>query len=1154
MKNNLHFLRCTKLIVIFIGLIMCTLLSANATNKQTVAPKKQISNTVSLKSTNAKLIDVLRDIQNQTSIGYSIDGTINPNKIDKISIELNNASIPEALSQLSKTTHLSFRLIDGAILVSATPQAFPTTTQLTQNPIEVKGKVVDEKGKPVVGATLISASGAGTITDNDGQFVLNLTKAEEVEVSCVGYVTVIKNITASKDNLVIEMQKDEMDVEEVVVNGVFARKAGTFTGSVTTIKAEDIKRVSNSNALTALRNLDPSIIFVDNLEFGSDPNQLPDMSIRGKSSLDIEDNNLRDFQGDPNAPLFILDGFEVTMQRVLDLDMDRIETMTILKDASAKAIYGSKAANGVIIIELRKTPAGKLRVTYNGSVEIQSPDLSSYNLTNAAEKLEVEKMAGQFVDRNFVTSTQQTLNQLYNQRLTFVTSGIDTDWLSKPLQSGVGTKHGVSIDLGEGALKTIIDFSYQNVKGTMKGSDRTNMSGGITVSYRYNKFLFRNSLTILSNTSNDSKYGSFSEYAALNPYYTPYDAEGRITENIVPELEDLDYLGSLWYGNVGYVANPLYNAELNTVLRDKYTDITNNFELQYFVNQSFKITTRLGVTNVKKTSDDFYPANHLKFNSYTGEDYFRKGSYDYSTGNDNNFSAQVDLQYNKELRPKHMLYTNAGYQISEIISTLNSFSAEGFPNDKMSDIMFALQYRDDTKPTGNDSTKRELGYYLSVNYSYDNRINIDGTFRQSASSLYGANTRWGAFWSTGVSWNIHNEKWLSGTDITNMRLRATVGSTGSQSTSPYNGIASYSYFLEEMYGGILAAELTGMRNDDLKWQVKVDTNFGIDFTLLNKLSLSVDYYNGVTKNAVNPLTLAPSTGFTTVKENAGKIKNTGFDVKFRYTAWQIPSERSSLSFTVGFVNNKSELLEISDAMKDYNAQQELLFEDSPDMPVAKYYDGVSMTAIWAMKSLGIDPVNGNEVYLRKNADGEYYRTYSYSVTGQEIVGDTSPTIQGNASINFERKGFAFNCVLRYQFGAQMYNSTLVSKVENANLSNNVDRRVYTERWQNPGDIALFKAINSDEASLALYGAADKTISPTTSATSRFVQDRNELSISSVQLSYDFYRHKFVKQMGMERMRIALNTNDLLMLSSIETERGTSYPFAHVVNASLSITF
>ena len=465
----------------------------------------------------------------------------------------------------------------------------------------------------------------------------------------------------------------------------------------------------------------------------------------------------------------------------------------------------------------------------------------------------------------------------------------------------------------------------------------------------------------------------------------------------------------------------------------------------------------------------------------------------------------------------------------------------------MNDIIFARQYTKDTKPTGSEQTIRTVGYYLSVNYSFDNRINLDGTFRQNASSQYGANSRWGEFWSIGASWNLHNELWLKEKNISQLRLRATAGSTGSQSTAAYNAIASYEYFLDKTYNNLLGAQLKGMRNETLQWQEKMEYNFGLDFNYKNRYSLTLEYYISLTNNAVNPLDLVPSTGFTTVQENIGKVENKGIDFKAAATVWQRPADRSYLNFSLMISHNKNELKQISDAMKSYNDRQNELAVKG-NKPLNKYYDGVSMDAIWAMPSLGIDPATGKEIYLATDKNGHPYRTFTYNANQQVICGDALPKFNGNAGITFQYKGLGINAVLTYQYGAKMYNETLVNKVENADLTKNVDRRIYTGRWRKAGDIAPYKALGK-----VYVGDRDEMASPTTYPTSRFVQKRNELNLSSLQLSYDFFRHNFVKRMGMERIVFRFNVNDLYTFSTIQIERGTSYPFARKFNLSLAFT-
>ena len=1048
---------------------------------------------------------------------------------------LRNVNAVEALNEALKGSGLHCKLVEDFLVIAKdNVKAAPEDDKGRK----IEGKVTDKDKLPLPGVTvLVKGTKLGVVTDTAGKFQLTLPLEKEVtlQFSFIGMRTKEVKVTDDKP-LSIVLEEEATEVEEVVVNGIFQRKAGSFTGSALTMKGEDLKRVSNSNVFASLKNLDPSLMIFDNLEFGSDPNKMPTMALRGKTAFDLgsDDIDLKgSYANDPNAPLFILDGFEASVQKIADLDMNRVESLTILKDASAKAIYGSKAANGVIVIETKKNTESSLRISYSGSVEIQAPDLSSYNLTNAAEKLEIEKDAGLYYDKNL--STLFNLQKDYNKKLAAVVSGIDTDWLSKPLRNGVGTKHGISFEMGNERLNLIVGFSYNNVQGTMKGSDRTNYEGSVSISYRYKGLNFRDNLTITSNVANDSPYGSFSEYAVLNPYLSPYDEKGNLVQNasIIPGADNFE-------------ANPLYNASLNTKLTSKYLDVTNNFSVEWMIVMGWKVTGRFGITEKRVRADEFYPANHLKFRSYSGEDLFRKGSYQMNEGEEKRMSGDVNMQFSQQFGDKHYVFANVGFTLSEAYYEELIYKAEGFPHDRMNDMMFARQYVKDTKPTGRESTIRDIAVLFAGNYAYDDRFLVDGSFRTSASSQYGKNNRWGQFWSVGVGWNIHNEAWLKDSKIQQLKLRGSVGYTGAQSSEAYASLATYEYDLERVYMGFLGSKLKAMRNEDLKWKEKFDYNVGLDFNIGRLFSMKFDYYIGKTKNNLLDFDIPTYTGFKTVKENVGDVENKGFDLRLSMTPWNMPRERAYFTITTAISRNKNKITGVSAAMQNYNDKQdEIASSVFYNKPVQKYYDGVSLDAIWAVRSLGIDPTNGQEIYLDKKGN----RTYTYRVSDQVVCGDKLPDFQGTAGFIFSYKGIELNATFRFQYGAQMYNQTLVDKVENASLKGNVDKRVYDGRWRNPGDLKPYKTLGNRWVEEENEYKDEKT-----QATSRFVQDRNELSLSSLRVGYDFWKHNFIKKIAMERLRIEFYMNDVFMLSSIKTERGTAYPFARSFNFAIQATF
>lgn len=1063
----------------------------------------------------------------------------------KVKADFVDMELEEVLKQVLKDQGMSYKFMDDYIMIIRQKEV-PQSVQ----GITIQGTVVDPLGEPLPGVTvLLKGTKLGTSTNIEGKFTIKVPESGNMILvfSMIGMQS--KEVVVGKQrDIKVTLTEEQSELEEVVVTGIFERKAESFTGSSISMKNEDLKRVGNANVFQSLKNLDPSLMIFDNMEFGSDPNKDPKMTLRGSSSIDMgaEDVDIKgSYVNDPNAPLFILDGFEATVQKIKDLDMDRIASLTILKDASAKAIYGSRAANGVIVIETKRTSVGDISVTYTGNVTLEVPDLTSYNLTNAAQKLELEKDFGLYEVRNPDRDIpgDVKLKEQYNQKYKSVVAGVNTDWLAKPLQVGLGQKHSLSIELGSNDLRMIADFSYNNIVGVMKGSTRETYDGSIQVSYRHKNFNFRNILSVTSNIANDSPYGQFNEYAAMNPYYSPYDVNGLIVKNAALSVDGLK--------EAEFEKNPLYNSTLSTKIEQRYLDVTDNLYVEWSILQGLKATVRFGITEKRTSADEFYPANHLKFKDYAGDDLFRKGSYQANTGHMKKLSGDFNVRYSTEIADRHYLFTNVGFTMSDETYEEIVHKAEGFPNDRMNDLMFAKQYLKESKPDGRESTIRDIGVLAVFNYTYDNKYLFDASLRTNASSQFGSNNRWGNFWSLGAGWNIHKENFVNAEIFDNLKLRGSLGYTGSQSQDAYAAMATYKYLLDRTYTGFLTAYLKGMKNDDLKWQRKMDYNIGFDMNVKRRFSLTFDVYKSVTDNTLINLTLPSSNGFSTVRENVGAVINTGFDIRASYTILQNIKERSFLTVNANISRNKNKLDKLSNAMKAYNDSQlaknsNTESEQSNTAPAQLYYDGVSMDAIWGVRSLGIDPHNGREIFLTKNG----MPTYTWNAADQVILGDALPKFQGTAGLSFEWKGLGGNASFRFQYGAQMYNTTLISKVENADLTKNLDMRLYDGVWR-PGDEGKVKPYRAPRFRDPETG---NWVTPKTNPTSRFVQDRNEFSLSNLSLYYDFYRHGFLKKWGMERLRVSAYANELFVLSSIDIERGTSYPFARSFNFSLSVTF
>lgn len=1050
-----------------------------------------------------------------------------------ITINAENLPLAEILIKAFEKSDLTYEISGNQIVIKQKTSV--------KKVIKITGVVLDKQRIPISGvAVLVTGTKKGVNTDNNGEFSIELPsdQCKSLDFSMIGMLNINLPLIG-KNYYEVIMEENATTLKDVVVTGIVNRRAESFTGSSVTVKKEELLKVGNQNILQSLKNIDPSFNIVDNIDLGSDPNTLPSIQMRGQNSI----TNLQgEYSGNPNQPLFILDGFETTLQKVYDLDMNRVSSVTLLKDASAKAIYGSKAANGVVVIETIRPKTGELRISYSGDINIEAPDLSGYNLMNAKEKLAFEKERGMYFRYVNGSDAAQNLDNIYKQNYDNVVKGVDTYWLSKPLRTGVGTKHSVNLEGGDSRMRYQAGVSYNNVAGVMKGSGRNTFLINTTLSYTYKNLIFRNSVEYTNNQATNSPYGSFSEYTKLNQYYQPYDENGNAFK-------------ILGINSLGNVYNPLYNATLNTKSESGYSEFTDNFNIDWKINSALRATGNVSYTRTENRSDIFYPASHTMFAEYDqnglGD---RKGRYTKGNGYSQYITANAGINYNKTFG-RHLIFANATWNLSSQRAASTSVVAEGFGNDYMDNISFASQYEYMGKPSGSDNKVREIGVIGVLNYSYADRYLFDASIRTSGSSMYGSDNRWGTFWSLGAGWNVHHEKFMENLDwLTQLKIRSSLGYTGSQNFNPFQARARYEYG-DIVYNGRLGAELLGLPNNSLRWQRTMDFNTGFDLALKKFIIARFDYYVSSTSDLLSDLTIVPSMGFSSYKENLGEVQNKGYEFSLAVTPWRDDKNRGWLTFNVSALHNTNKIKKIYDIFTSWNESQDKitnleitsdnyenleLLRSSYTRPKTYYYEGQSMTAIWGVRSLGIDPITGAEMYLDKNGNS----TFTWSTADKVVIGDTSPKLRGNIGLNAGYNGFSIALICSYKFGGDLYNTTMVDRIENVTGFDNLDRRIL-DSWRKVGDISQYKALEiSGSASTINY----------TKPTSRFVQKDNELYISSLNVGYDFYKKNWLRKIGLEHLKCSFYMNELLRMSNVKIERGTSYPFARTFSLSLQATF
>lgn len=1067
--------------------------------------------TLQLKNCNVE--EFLQEVKNQTGIRFMYRSEF-VRKIPRFNLDVRQKRVEDVLKQVFAGQGIHCRFEDEVvILVKEEPGKEQQAQMQEKKMIKVSGTVKDEKGESLPGATvLLKGTSLGTATDIDGRYSLTIPEgvhtllftmvgmeSQEIPLSCV------KNMEL---NIALKYATSEMD--EVVVTGYFNKSKDSFTGSVTQAKREELRKFGNVNLLEALKRVDPSFKIKENNSMGSDPNTLPDFFVRGESS----------FMGNSNIPTFIVDGYEVSLQRVFDMDMERIESITILKDASATILYGSRAANGVVVIETRRPAEGKFSVSYSNRTSLSMVDLSDYDLMNAREKLEYEEKAGLY-------DYDKTGDMLILEKIKAnIARGVNTDWLAQPVRHAVSHAHSLYLEGGTEAVVYGLGANYNKKSGVMKDSWREIFGTSFDLTYRVkNKISIRNSFEFSQTNIQNSPYGSFSLYTAANPYNPIYDEDGHLIETFTVHPER--------YANESQYQNPLYNASLPYKDESHILTISDNLSLDYFILPELRFKGSVSLTKTVNRSDKYVSPDNASYKQQSQLEMEDKGEYTKTNGNEFSYNVNATLSYNLQ-NNGHLLFSGIGLNLSQNKSVNSSYVATGFVDGRFNEIWFATKYKEGGKPSGSELKNRLAGFFANLNYSYNNRYFVDLSGRLDGSSKFGKDKRFAPFWSAGIGWNLNNETFMENAEwLSRLTVRASIGETGNQTFDSYQARTMLEYNQSQMYYQSLGATFIAYGNTDLEWQKSLKRNLGIDIEVLQRrLTMRFDYYNDLTNGLLLPVSVTPSLGFTNYTSNFGKQKNNGYE--FDINAVIIRHKDFDWAVNFSGTHNRNRITRISSALSALNKENNEAWNADQTRPIAMYEEGESLNAIKAVRSLGINPANGKELFLTRT--GEITETWNYK--DKVVVGCTDPTLEGNIGTNIIWKNWSLNILMRYSFGGQLYNSTLAERVEGASPYSNADKRVLEERWQYPGQHCFYKDI------------ADRT---TSNYTSRFVQDNNFLEMSNISLSWRMPQ-AWLKKLGISAARIGLNTSDLFYVSTVKRERGIDYPFAREYTFSLNVNF
>lgn len=954
-----------------------------------------VAQSVKIEKQLQSLETVFEQVESQTGLLIMFSN----NELDvnrKVSLDIRKYTLEELLRKVLEGTNMDFDLEQNYVVIRPARSVAVRDSVVKTN--KIKGVVVDAHGEPLPGVTVVAKRGeilvTGAASDGSGRFEIVVpVDIRELSFTFVGYKTAVVPVELNKE-MTVRMEEEVSEVDEVVVTGYFTKSKSSYTGAVKSVTAEQLKTVSGTNVVAALAALTPGLNLVERSELGSNPNHVPELLLRGMSSFS-------DGSTQVNQPTIVLDGVEISMQDLYDLDINEIENITVLKDASATALYGSRAASGVIVVERKKLAEGSMRVSYNFTGNVQFPYLKDYNVLNAAQKLEYERLAGLYSTEvqkdpwgNITNEGEQyALDKLYNERYQEVQRGVDTDWLSQPARTAFSHDHSLRLYGGASNVRYELSGRFNNVQGVMKEDYRRRYNLGFKLEYHLqNKLTMANRTTYSEVNYKQSPYGSFSKYMEMNPYDRIYNEFGEYNRNLSWDMD-----------------NPLYEASLGNydISKDKSFSNTTDFRLE--INKLFRLSGNFNITVSNSNNEVFKSPDSQDFKTET--ELSKKGSLTQKNESGVSYAGTLTGAFNLMTDNNSLYSVNAGVEIRKETSESSTMTGVGFYDDALNFMGQAAGYSDktDQKPTGTQAISTELGFFVNANYMYNNRYYADVVYRVTGSSKFGANNRYGNFWSAGLGWNIHNESFVTSSKIDILKIRGSLGYTGKVNFSPFQAMTMYQFSGDLEYLNGIGAVPQDIGNENLGWERELSYNLGTDISLFNRrLNFTFDIYLKKTTDLVLDASRAPSTGTTSAKENIGEMENKGLEfqvdgmlVQKNDFYWQVAATGSM---------NRNRILKINSALKKANEDANKVDSKTP---LAQYEEGKSTTALKVVKSAGIDPATGQEVFIKLNGE----RTFEYSADDKFVIGDTEPRFRGTVSTNLFYKGFSLYLLGRYECGA-----------------------------------------------------------------------------------------------------------------------------------------
>ncbi len=907
---------------------------------------------------------------------------------------------------------------------------------ISQQQLVVKGVVLDVHGNVIAGVSIeVKGKSGKTLTSVLGEFSINAAIGDELIISHLSYEPKIIKVS-NNTNLQIILQSIDNLIEEVTITGYTDYSKGKSPSAASLVKADDINQVPMSSLDQILQG---KVAGMSVISSSGQPGQSAAVVIRGIGSI-----------SGSTTPLYIMDGVPIEGGYFQTINPQDIESVNVLKDASAKALYGSRGSNGVIIITTKKGKQGRLAINYSSQYGTSKLTRPNFEMMDGRERLRFEEEVGletgkdigpgwRFSSRNPYYNTQSASWQQNADRTLDSLRNVNTDWRDLFFQNANFMEQQVNLSGGNENVQTYNALSYWKEEGIVRetGMDRytlrsnTNMNYGkfsaafnLNLGYSNSRFTYNEGGTSVGTPMASVYYGL--------PYEYPYTADGAFHAT----NEEITFLDSR-EGSRGL------DVLFGTSDKTQQIKAIIGFNMAYAITPSLKISTRAGL-DLRNSADQVY----INPSSYIGSRQSgQKGAFGEGYRRNFNFVSTSGLTYKKEIEAHD--FELSGF-FEYLFDNYRAFSYRGFGlDDRLPETPAAITVSTTFLPTlsGSRSASALMSYIGAARYTYANKYTFTGSYRYDGASLSSVpdKNRWHGFYSLGAMWDVKREEFLQSSSlISDLRIRASFG----QTASPFGSSFAYlpTYGVTTSYGGQQGIRPNNIGNPDFDWEYVDEFNTGFDLSLFEsrRINIEFDWYNRITKNMFIDQPLSATSGASSALLSTGKMRNRGVELKI--SADIIKKEEFTWTVGVNGGYNNNQILRVTD-----------ITDELPDGDTRIIKVGLPYGTYYAPQWAGVNPETGEAQYY--NRDGSISTVYNEEEQAVTLNASLYPKLTGGISTSFNWKNLTLSGLLSFVSDVQRWNNIDFYNENQAYMTSNQSKRMLYDRWKKPGDIATLQRID-----------------------------------------------------------------------------------------------